>query len=69
MQFISIVGEAQLSIANTEFKTLATAFAHREEATWLDLSKQGLTELPDSLFALVNLQYLDLGKNNLRVII
>ncbi|MCA6409017.1 MAG: leucine-rich repeat domain-containing protein, partial [Cytophagales bacterium] len=68
LQFTSLSTSGQLSIGNTQFKTIKAAFAHRDEASWLDLSGQGLTELPDSLFALISIQYLDLSKNHLESI-
>ncbi|MFM9841046.1 MAG: hypothetical protein ACKVOQ_22450 [Cyclobacteriaceae bacterium] len=58
----------KLSIANTEFKSLKAAYAHKEEAAWLDLSNRGLTALPDSVFDLPKLQYLDLSKNHIEAI-
>ena len=35
--------------------------AHASGASELDLARQGLTELPEALFQLVNLQHLDLA--------
>ena len=68
LQLTSLSSSGQLSIGNTQFKTIKAAFAHREEASWLDLSNQGLTEFPDSLFALTNIHYLDISKNHIEFI-
>lgn len=48
------------------FTSLSEALKNPEKAYRLDLSKQKLRELPDTLFSLYNLQELKLAKNKLQ---
>jgi hypothetical protein len=64
--FIFLCTSAIAQNDSKRYTSLEDALQHKATCEWLDLSKQEIRQLSDSLFQLTKLKYLDLSRTQLQ---